>query len=80
MNDHYDIVIIGAGPSGLNAGLHAVRSGATHSILLVDKVVPWEHPIRCAEAVGRLSLEDAIDVNPAWIRCVITSASFHSPD
>jgi digeranylgeranylglycerophospholipid reductase len=80
MNDHYDIVIIGAGPAGLNAGLHAVRSPRTISILSVDKVVPWEHPIQCAEAVGRLGFEEAIDMKSAWIRCVVTSASFHSPD
>ena len=76
----YDIVIIGAGPAGLNAGLHAVRTGKKLSLLLVDMVVPWEHPILCAEAVGRLGFEEAIDVKPAWIRQTITRASFHTPD
>ncbi|MGA2508433.1 MAG: geranylgeranyl reductase family protein [Chitinispirillaceae bacterium] len=76
----YDIVIIGGGPAGLNAGLHTTRSGRRISILLVDKVVPWEHPIQCAEAVGRRGFEEAIDVKPAWIRQTINSVCFHSPD
>ena len=76
----FDIVIIGAGPAGLNAGLHATRSGQRISILLLDKVVPWEHPIQCAEAVGRRGFEEAMNVRPAWIRQVINKASFHSPD
>ena len=80
MDDHYDIVIIGAGPAGLNAGLHAVRSGGRHSLLLVDKIVPWEHPIRCAEAVGRLGFEEVIDIKESWVRQTVKKASFHAPD
>ncbi len=75
-----DIVVIGAGPAGLNAGLHAAQAKRKLSILLVDRVVPWEQPIQCAEAVGRLGFEEAIGVKPAWIRQVITRASFHAPD
>ena len=80
MHDCYDIVIIGAGPAGLNAGLQAVRSPRTVSILIVDKVVPWEHPIQCGEAVGRLGFTEAIDVKESWIRQPITTACFHAPD
>jgi digeranylgeranylglycerophospholipid reductase len=80
MRDNYDIVIIGAGPAGLNAGLHAVRSLRTVSILIIDKVVPWERPIQCAEAVGRLGFNEAIDVKESWIRQAVTTACFHAPD
>jgi hypothetical protein len=80
MNDCYDIIIIGAGPAGLNAGLHAMRSPRTISILIIDKVVPWEHPIQCAEAVGRLGFREAIDVKESWIRQAVTTACFHAPD
>jgi digeranylgeranylglycerophospholipid reductase len=76
----FDIVIIGAGLAGLNAGLHAVRASQRYSMLLVDKIVPWEHPIQCAEAVGRLGLEEAIEVKKSWIRQQIIRASFHAPD
>lgn len=80
MHDYYDMIVIGAGPAGLNACLHAVREPDKYSILLVDKVVPWEHPIQCAEAVGRLGFYEAIDVKEQWIRLAVTKASFHAPD
>jgi len=75
----YDAVIIGAGPAGLNAGLHLTSIGSPISILLVDKVVPWERPIPCAEGVGRRGFEEALEVDPSWIRLVISKAVFHSP-
>ena len=80
MHDCHDIIIIGAGPAGLNAGLHAVRSPRPISILMIDKTVPWEHPIQCAEAVGRLGFREAIDVKESWIRQAVTTACFHAPD
>ena len=80
MRDSYDIVIIGAGPAGLNAGIHITRSGFSGSVLLVDKTVPWDHPIPCAEGVGKLGFEEAVEVRPSWIRQPIDSACFHAPD
>jgi digeranylgeranylglycerophospholipid reductase len=81
LNESYDIIIIGAGPAGLCAGLHALSGREKPSVLLLDKIVPWEHPIQCAEGVGRLGLEEAIGtVKPSWIRQVISSACFHAPD
>ena len=81
LNDSYDIIIIGAGPAGLCAGLHALAGREKPSVLLLDKIVPWEQPIQCAEGVGRLGLEEAIGtVKPSWIRQVISCACFHAPD
>jgi digeranylgeranylglycerophospholipid reductase len=80
IDSHYDIVIIGAGPAGLNACLHAQLSAHRPSILLVDKTAPWERPMPCAEAVGRLGFTEAITPDPSWIRHNISSAAFHSPD
>ncbi|NLP02032.1 MAG: NAD(P)/FAD-dependent oxidoreductase [Fibrobacter sp.] len=74
----YDIAVIGAGPAGLNAGIQICRAGAG-SLLLVDKTTPWEHPIACAEGVGRLGFEQAVDVKKEWIRQEINSACFHAP-
>jgi geranylgeranyl reductase family protein len=80
-NAIFDIIIIGAGPAGLNAGLAAAGTkGTSPSTLLVDKIAPWDHPIQCAEAIGRLGFEEAVDVREGWIRQVIGKASFHAPD
>jgi digeranylgeranylglycerophospholipid reductase len=76
----YDVVIIGAGPAGLNACLHVLKSSPVPKVLLVDKMVPWEHPIPCAEAAGRLGFTEAILPQPSWIRHSISQAAFHSPD
>ena len=80
MQEYYDIVIIGAGPAGLNAGLHAANNGRHRSILLVDAVATWDHPMQCAEAVGRRGFEAAIAVKESWIRQTVTKACFHAPD
>jgi len=81
MREKYDIVIIGAGPAGLNAGMCITSSDKSGlSVLLLDKITPWERPIPCAEGLGRLGFEDAAEVDPSWIRLTINSAVFHSPD
>lgn len=78
--EKYDIIIIGAGPAGLNAGLRITKSGFTGSMLLVDKTTPWDFPIPCAEGVGKLGFEQAIDVKDSWIRQKILYAQFHAPN
>lgn len=80
IRDRYDVVVIGAGPAGLNAALHALSTSVKPSVLLIDKQVPWEKPIACAEAVGRLGFHEAIPADNRWIRFIVNSAAFHSPD
>lgn len=74
----YDIIIIGAGPAGLSAG-RTLLKGRQHEVLLLDKVAPWDHPIQCAEGVGRLGFSEAGPINPSWIRHEIKTALFHAP-
>ncbi|MCU0608362.1 MAG: NAD(P)/FAD-dependent oxidoreductase [Chitinispirillaceae bacterium] len=76
----FDIIIIGAGPAGLSAGRHALNTDRKHTILLLDAIVPWEHPIQCAEAVGKAGFTAELDIKQSWIRQEIWKACFHAPD
>jgi digeranylgeranylglycerophospholipid reductase len=80
LREFYDIVIIGAGPAGLNAGMHIINAGFDKNVLLVDKITPWDHPIACAEGVGKLGFEGSVKVRKSWIRQEIKYARFHAPD
>jgi digeranylgeranylglycerophospholipid reductase len=76
----FDIVIIGAGPSGLGAALAALNTTPRPSVLLVDKLVPWEKPIACAEGVWTDQFEAAVGKRPEWIRRYISTVVLHSGD
>jgi digeranylgeranylglycerophospholipid reductase len=76
----FDVIIIGAGPAGLNAALHVLKNSNKPSVLLLDKIIPWERPIACAEGVWSEPFNNAIQVKPEWIRNYISNAFLHSPD
>ena len=78
MPDIFDIIIIGAGPAGLSAALAALSAKPKPSVLLVDKLVPWERPIACAEGVWTDQLYAAMDVKPEWVRFKISKLVLHS--
>jgi geranylgeranyl reductase family protein len=76
----YDIAVIGAGPAGLAAAFRISALQPDAAVVLIDKTAPWEHPIACAEGVGRLGFHEALEVRPEWIRAQVGKASFHSPN
>jgi geranylgeranyl reductase family protein len=78
MQETYDVVVIGAGPAGLSAVHHLYAKGSPR-VLLVDKSTPWMRPKGCAEAVGRIGLEKAVEVRSSWVRFLVDKASFHPP-
>ncbi|MBD3421854.1 MAG: hypothetical protein GF398_17220, partial [Chitinivibrionales bacterium] len=78
--ESYDIAVIGAGPAGLNAASTILTAAPQTGVLLIDKTVPWDIPIACAEAVGRQGFHEACKVEKGWIRFNISKAAFHSPD
>jgi digeranylgeranylglycerophospholipid reductase len=80
MADTYDAIVIGAGPAGLNATLHLLKARPRPSVLLVDKQMPWEKPIACAEGVWCEPLNEAIQVKKEWIRLFISKVVLHSPN
>jgi digeranylgeranylglycerophospholipid reductase len=80
MPDIFDIIIIGAGPAGLSAALSALAAKPKPSVLLVDKLVPWERPIACAEGVWTDQFKAAVGEKPEWIRLYISTLVLHSAD
>jgi geranylgeranyl reductase family protein len=80
MNMEFDVIVIGAGPAGLNAALHLLKNEKKPSVLVLDKISPWESQIACAEGVWYEPFKTAIDVRPEWIRNFISNAVLHSPD
>ncbi|MFC1585921.1 NAD(P)/FAD-dependent oxidoreductase, partial [Fibrobacterota bacterium] len=81
MNNHYDFLVIGAGPGGLLAALTLLESDKRYSIALVDRRNPWTEPVACAEAVHRGKLEALVPrLDPAWIRTVIDGVEFVAPN
>ena len=79
MNGTYDIIIIGAGPAGLSAGRTLSVSTQKPSILLIDKIAPWKHPIACAEGVYLPQFHQVIKPKQSWIRFLVDKAIYHSP-
>jgi digeranylgeranylglycerophospholipid reductase len=80
MPEIFDIIVIGAGPAGLGATLSALTAKPRPSVLLVDKIVPWEKPIACAEGVWTDQFKAAAGEKPEWIRFYISTVVLHSAD
>lgn len=78
MKSEYDIVVVGAGPSGSIAARFAAEQGV--SVLMLEKDRDVGYPVRCGEAVSMAGLEEFIRPNPKWIATEITSFSFIFPD
>ena len=56
MDYDHDVIIVGAGPAGLNAGYYAAKQGA--DVLILDKKKELGKPVRCGEAVVENILAD----------------------
>ncbi len=74
----YDVIVVGAGPSGSMAALHAADAGL--SVLLLEKHNQIGVPVCCAEAVTRPGLEKLVEPKASWIAATIESAAVFGPD
>ncbi|MCL5997746.1 MAG: NAD(P)/FAD-dependent oxidoreductase [Chloroflexi bacterium] len=77
MRREYDVLVIGAGPAGSIAARTAAQAGM--STLLIEKRQEIGSPVRCAEAVGRETVETFIPLNPKWIAAEIDMFSVSNP-
>ena len=78
VRDHYDVVVVGAGPGGSMAARTVAQAG--HAVLLVEKRQEIGAPVRCAEGVSRSWLERIIPIDLKWICAQIRGYRFHAPD
>lgn len=80
MAEKFDIAVIGAGPAGLCATRSILLQHSGCSVVLIEKNNRVDKRIPCAEGVGRLGFHEIMPPRPSWIRSVVHSAAFHSPD
>lgn len=79
MSARYDVVIIGAGPSGSTCAAALARKG--HSVLLVDRRKVPGTPVQCAETVSKAGLkENEIGIDGEWLVNEVQGITLHSPD
>lgn len=80
VKNEYDVIVVGAGPSGSTAAWQAARNGMKVLLLERDKEVGT--PVRCAEGVSKRALEEIIE-QPApvhWIAAEIHHFRLIAPD
>ena len=77
--DHYDVVVVGAGPAGSTAARYAAKMGA--SVLLLEKDREIGVPVRCAEGVGAEGIHRILGkLEDRWIAAKIEGFRVHAPD
>jgi len=74
----YDVIVVGAGPAGSLAAIHAAKGGA--KTLLLEKDRDIGYPVRCAEGVSHIGLTNYVALDPRWIRSTIKDAILIAPD
>src|SRR5512136_309196 len=80
IKDRYDVVVVGGGPAGSLAALHAARGGS--EVLLLEKDREIGSPVRCAEAVGKDGVEKILEqaIHPSWVSATVDKFLFIAPD
>lgn len=78
MKTSYDIIVVGAGPSGSMAARFAAEKGV--SVLILEKDRDVGYPVRCGEAVSKAGIEEFITPDDRWIAAKISKFSFNAPD
>jgi digeranylgeranylglycerophospholipid reductase len=73
LKDHYDVVVVGAGPAGSVAAWEAATRGL--DVLLLEKRQEIGSPVRCAEGITRQALAQFIAPDPAWISAEVHRVS-----
>ncbi|MGP8337196.1 MAG: NAD(P)/FAD-dependent oxidoreductase [Methanosarcinaceae archaeon] len=78
MKDHYDAIIVGAGPAGSIVAKTIAEEG--FDVLLIEKRQEIGDPVRCAEGVGKFHLRQHVEPDPRWICADVKGSRIFSPD
>ena len=77
--DAYDVLVIGAGPSGSTAARHAAKAGCR--TLLIEKRAEIGVPIRCGEGIAKGWLDEiGIPLSPKFVLHEVQGARVIAPD
>lgn len=77
VNMNYDIAVIGAGPAGSMASLHAARLG--RRVCLIDRNARVGFPVRCGEGIGIKSFIAHAGNRLEWTKNKINRSAMVSP-
>ncbi|GAB6282396.1 MAG: digeranylgeranylglycerophospholipid reductase [Ignavibacterium sp.] len=78
MKKEYDVIVVGAGPSGSIAARFAAEQGV--SVLMLEKDRDVGYPVRCGEAISKTGVEEFIPIDEKWIAAKISRFAFIAPD
>ncbi len=77
-DDHYDAVVVGAGPAGSVTARFAAKGGAR--TLLLEKRQDIGSPVRCGEGLSKAHLEECgITINRRWLANEVEGAHIYGP-
>ncbi|MCP4631936.1 MAG: NAD(P)/FAD-dependent oxidoreductase, partial [candidate division Zixibacteria bacterium] len=78
MSKSYDIVVVGAGPTGSTAARFAAEGGA--NVLLIDRKRDIGIPVRCGEGVSKEPLKEFIEPHPSFVRNSVDQIRLFPPN
>ena len=79
MPEEFDVLVVGAGPSGSTAARHAALNGAR--TLMIEKRTEIGTPVRCGEGVAKRWLDEVgLEPSKAFIAHEVDGAKVVAPD
>jgi digeranylgeranylglycerophospholipid reductase len=78
MKKEYDLVVVGGGPGGSMAAMHAAKNGISACIL--EKTRDIGYPVRCGEAMGEMAIGQFFEPKETWIAARIKRCSIIAPN